>query len=283
MSSVQKTPDKIPVLIRLQNTAFRQAKLWSGLLVGLQVFLFAGGVVSIFSERWSLSYPWLAFPLAVVGVWISSRAAHFKSRAEFLKRQHEYLDGLGNRPSDRISANLQAELPAELKPEVERLLTEGVTYASDSPAGLKRVLENVCESAFFSQHLAGRCAVYLLGLLMVTGVFAVSFLLYCLHTLHDAATAVTAARSIAATLVFLISAGTVRSWRGYASFSAKADQTYADAARLLTGENLDACETHRLLSEYQLARAAAPLLPTTVWKLHRGRLNQIWATRHTTD
>ena len=272
-----------PVLIQLQNTAFWKAKLWCGILVGLQVFLFLGGLVSIFSDRWSLGYPWLAFLAAVAGALITARATYLKGRAEFLKRQHEYLDALDRGPSAHTLANLRAELPIELRPEAERLLTEGVTYASDSPVGLKRVLENVCESAFFSQYLAGRCASYLLGLLVVTGVLAISFLLYCLHTLHDTETSVTAARSVAATLVFLISVGTIRSWRGYANFSAKADQAHAEAERLLAQETLDPCEAHRLLSEYQLARATAPLIPTTVWKLHRDRLNEIWSTRHNSN
>jgi hypothetical protein len=283
MSSNRTSSGDTPVLIQLQNTAFWKAKLWCGILVGLQVFLFFGGLVSIFSEPWSLEYPWLAFPLAVAGALITARASYLKGRAEFLKRQHEYLDGLDSQPSARTLVNLRAELPLELRPEVERLLTEGVTYASDSPVGLKRMLEIICESAFFSQYLAGRCAIYLMGLLVVTGVLAVSFLLFCLHTLHDAGTSVTAARSVAATLVFLISVGTIRSWRGYAIFSTKADQAHAEAARLLARETLEPCEAHRLLSEYQIARATAPLIPTTVWKLHRSRLNQIWATRHSSN
>jgi len=269
-----------PVLVRLQNATFRQAKLWASMQVGLQAILFAGGLVSIFSERWSLGYPWLAFPLAVIGVCMTLRTTYFKGRAEFLKRQHEYLDGLGSQPSERILANLRAELPAALKPEVERLLTAGTTYASASPAGLNRVLENVCQSAFFSRQLAAYCAHYLLILLVVTGVVAVSFLLFCLHTLHDAVSAVTAARSVAATLVFLISVGTIRCWRGYATFSAKAEQAYAEADRQLAQADPGPCETHRILAEYQLARAAAPLIPTAVWRFHRTRLNEIWDTRN---
>jgi hypothetical protein len=207
---------------------------------------------------------------------MTARATNLKGRAESLKRQHEFLDGLGAAPSDRTLANLRAELPADLKPEVDRLLTEGVTYASKQPVGLKRVLENLCESAFYSRYLATLCATYLLALMLITGVAAVSFLLFCLNTLHDATTAVTAARAIAATLVFLISAGTIKSWRGYLSFSAKADQAHAEAARLLKDDEPDPCETHRVLAEYQLARAGAPMIPTLIWERHHDRLDAIW-------
>lgn len=278
VNSKPTPPDKAPILVQLQNAAFQKAKFWSCALVGMQVFLFAGGLVSLLSVGWSLSYPWLAFPLAAAGAVMTARATHMKSRAESLKRQHEFLDGLGSAPSDRTLANLRAELPAALQPEIDRLLTEGVTYASAQPAGLKRILENVSESAFFSSHLAAKCAIYLLALMLITGVVAVSFLLFFLTTLDDATTAVTAARAIAATLVFLISAGTLKSWRGYVSFSAKANQAHAEAARLLKDGEPDPCETHRVLAEYQLARAGAPMIPTEIWKMHRDRLNAIWAS-----
>lgn len=277
MNLAPTTPEPPTVLVRLQNAAYQKAKFWTGALVGLQAFLFAGGLVSIFSTGWSVSYPWLAFPLAVAGALMASRATHLKARAELLKRQNEFLDGLGTTPSPRTLANLQAELPPDLKPEVDRLLTEGVTFVSTEPVGLARALDNLCESAFFSHHLARLCAGYLLALMIVTGVVAVSFLLFCLHTLHDASAGVTAARAVAATLVFLISVGTLKSWHGYARFSANADRAHEEAARLLKVADLDPCDAHRAIAEYQLARAGAPMIPTFVWEIHRDRLNQIWA------
>lgn len=277
MSTTPHPPERQTVLVRLQNAAYQKAKFWTVALVSLQAFLFAGGLVSIFSGWWSLSYPWLAFPLAAAGAVMAARATHLKARAELIKRQHEFIDGLGTAPSPRTLANLQAELPPDLKPEVDRLLTEGVTFASTEFVGLARALDNLRESSFFSHHLARLCAGYLLALMIVTGVTAVSFLLFCLHTLHDASAGVTAARAIAATLVFLISVGTLKSWRGYARFSANADQAHAEAARLLKETALEPCDAHRAIAEYQLARAGAPMIPTFVWKLHRDRLNKIWA------
>jgi hypothetical protein len=280
MSAESVLNAKAPILIQLQNFAFQKAKFWSIALIGLQAFLFTGGFASIFSARWSLSYPWLAFPLAVVGALISVHATDLKGRAEWLKRQHEFLNGLGVTPSARTLTNLQAELPSDLKPGVDRLLTEGVTYASEQSIGLPRLLENVCESAFFSHHLASRCARYLLILLVFTGTIASSLLLFCLSTLQDATTGVIAARAIAATLVFLISVGTIKSWRGYVNFSSKADLAYSEATRLLKDTTPDSCEAHRVVAEYQLARANAPMIPTKVWLIHRDHLNKIWLSSH---
>ena len=78
-----------------------------------------------------------------------------------------------------------------------------------------------------------------------------------------------AAKFISATLVFLISIGTLRSWLAYAALSQKAGDLDAEAGRLLAAGKLDAFEAQRLLAEYQLARASAPLVPTWVWRLRR--------------
>jgi hypothetical protein len=88
------------------------------------------------------------------------------------------------------------------------------------------------------------------------------------------------ARAIAATLVFLISVGTIKSWRGYATFSSQADHAHSEAVRLLKESNPDPCETHRIVAEYQLARAGAPMIPTKIWKIHRDHLNKIWSNSH---
>lgn len=280
VSSKPIPPDKAPILVQLQNAAFQKAKYLSCALVGMKVFLFAGGLISLLSAGWSLSYPWLAFPIAAAGAVMTARATNMKDQAESLKRQHEFLDGLGAAPSDRTLANLRAELPDTLQLEIDRLLTEGVTYASAQPAGLKRILQNVSESAFFSRHLAMKCATYLLTLMSITVVVAVSFLFFLLSTLHNGTTAVTAARAIAATLVFLISVGTLKSWRGYVSFRSKADQAHAEAARLLNDAEPDPYESLRVLAEYQLARASAPMIPTKIWEMHRDRLNTIWTSSH---
>ena len=63
-------------------------KRWSGGVFILQAGLFVAAVLAIFWPAWTLTYPWLAFPIALFGAWISARASEFKSMAESAKRQH---------------------------------------------------------------------------------------------------------------------------------------------------------------------------------------------------
>ena len=32
----------------------------------------------------------------------------------------------------------------------------------------------------------------------------------------------------------------------------------------------------KIMNEYHLSRASAPILPTWIWKYHRDRLNKVW-------
>src|ERR1700736_2914718 len=108
------TPDCSDVIEGLVNRAYDKAKWWAGSVIALQTTLFVTGVITIFVPQFTLSYPWIALPLALVGVWISGQAAKFKRMAESAKRLHEYLAGFGVVPSRGMLADLRVSLATEL-------------------------------------------------------------------------------------------------------------------------------------------------------------------------
>jgi hypothetical protein len=271
------------VLESLVNAAYAKAKYWAGFVLALQVIVFVVGVIAVFEPKVSVAYPWIALPLALVGVWLAACATRYKSMAEALKRQHEHLAGFGRKPAGRLLASLRVELPDELRPQLDQLLREGITYASVKPFGPTRVLENLCESAWFSQHLAGYCAKWLRAVFVITLVIAVALLLLCAITLTGTSVGVAAAKCVSATLLFLISVGILRAWLSYHRFSQKSEQIDGEASRLLAGAEPDSCDAQRLLAEYQLTRASAPLIPTWVWRIRRDHLNKNWALRSPTN
>lgn len=267
----------------LVNQAYDRAKWWAGLVISLQSTLFLAGIAAIIFPGFTLSYPWIALPLALLGAWISGQAAKFKGMAERAKRQHEYLAGFGIIPSGAMLADLSMSLPTCLPEATDRLLRQGITYSSGKPVGAARVLENLSESGWFTKHLADWCACALRALFIVTVAVAIALLLLSATSLSGTPAGIVAAKFIAATLIFLISIGTLRSWLAYAALSQKAGDTDAEAGRLLKAGQLDPFEAQRLLAEYQLARASAPLVPTWVWRLRRGTLNKNWALKRPQD
>lgn len=260
----------------LVNQSYDKAKRWAGSVIILQTALFIAGTIAIFVPKITPGYPWVALPLALVGAWMSGRAAKFKGMAERAKRQHEYLAGFGVAPSRGMLADLRVSLAKELPQETDRLLREGITYSSGKPPGAERVLENLCESGWFTKHLADWCACTLRALFLGTVGIAITLLLLSATSLSGTPVGVVAAKFVAATLIFLISVGTLRSWLAYASLSQKAGDIDAAAERLLASGDLDSFEAQRLLAEYQLSRASAPLVPTWVWRLLRDTLNKNW-------
>ena len=272
--------DCVDVVEGLVNQAYDKAKWWAGSTIALQAALFVAGVAAIFVARFTLSYPWIALPVALVAALISARASKLKGMAERAKRQHEYLAGFGHVPSRGMLADLRVSLGRELPVETDRLLRKGITYSSGKLPGAERVLENLCESAWFTKHLADWCARALRALFVGTVAVAVALLLLSATSLSGTPVGIVAAKFVAATLIFLISIGTLRSWLAYAALSQKASDVDIEAGRLLNGGNPDAFEAQRLLAEYQLARASAPLVPTWVWRLRRDFMNKNWAIRN---
>jgi len=271
------------VLVTLVNRAYDRAKRWAGGVLILQVILFVTGVVAIFWPALTLTYPWIALPLAFAGAFISGRASKFKGMAESLKRTHEYFSGFGHKPSGSQLADLKQSLSAELNPEINELLKKGITYASDEKAGPRRIFENLSESAWYTKHLALYCAYGLGAIFLGAFALAIALLILSATSLAGTVVGVASAKCVAATLLFLMSIGMMRSVLAYYKLGQTSDSIDAEACRLLgRAEEPTVFEAQRLLAEYQLARATAPLVPTWVWKLRRDSLNEDWEIKRPT-
>jgi hypothetical protein len=267
------------VLGTLVNRAYDRAKRWSGAGLILQVVLFGAGVVAIFWPAVTLSYPWVAVPLALMGAEIARRAATYKGLAETAKRQHEYVVGFGVKPSLGQLADLRQSLQKEMSGEDDELLKKGITYASNEQVGPRRALENLCESSWFTKHLANQCVMWVAATVIIALTIGVSLLLWTTSSLAPTAGGLAAAKSVAASFIFLISVGSIRSWVAYAKLSHKAKDIDSEASRLLNTDAPSAFDVQRLLTEYQVSRASAPLIPTWIWKIHRTSMNADWELR----
>lgn len=264
------------VLEILVNRAYDRAKCWSAVVLGLQALIFLAGIVAVFAPRFTLSYPWIALPLAAATAYIAGRASGYKGLAERAKRQHEYLVNFGYKPSGGQLADLRQSLQRALAPEMHALLKAGISYSSVQPYGTKRTLENLSESAWFTKHLASICARWVGFTFVTTLTIAISLLLWSAHTAAGSSAGIATAKGVAATLMFLVSVGSIRGWLGYQSLSLRAGDIDAEAGRLGKSEDPPLFETQRILAEYQLIRASAPLIPTWMWRLHRDSLNENW-------
>jgi hypothetical protein len=213
--------------------------------------------------------------LAAASTWLTIQASKFKGIADTLKRHHEYWQGFGKELPKGWLADLRVTVSGGITDEEDRLLRQGLRFSSSKPLGPARVLENLCESAWFTKHHAAWCAERLGVVFVLSVVFAIVLLLVLLTSMKGLTSMMAAAQCVSVTLTTLLSIGVLHSWLAFRGYSQKEGEIEAESQRLLKS-GADAFEAQRTLAEYQLVRASAPTIPTWVWKIQRDCLNKNW-------
>ncbi len=261
------------------SEAFAGAKTYQNYGIAAQILLFGLGVLAIFWPDFSPSYPPLAIVAAAILAFLRMRTNFLKGVAESLKRAHEFLDGFGIRPSATLLADLTATRKDHLPAAAMSELNKGLQFASGSPVGAKRALENIQESAWWSKSGAARARNLLLivfAVVLVASIVTLNALnlhidKQMLQPSGDFKAA--AARVVSSTLLCIFSLGLLPGIWGFHRFSIKAAEVDSECDRRLSNSQLTEVEALRIVSEYQIARASAPMIPTCVWAWKRDKMN----------
>ena len=104
---------------------------------------------------------------------------------------------------------------------------------------------------------------------------SVIVLLVGIAALENRETLTSVGRIVTAALMLVLSLGLVRLTLAYYQLSKKAEHTEREAGRQL-GANPNELEVVKTWHDYQVSRAGAPLLPTTLWRAMRPALNEAW-------
>ena len=214
------------ILKRAIHEGYAAGKFWQNMAIAGQIGIFGLGVLAVFWPTFSPSYPPIAIASAVVLIAIKMRAIFLKGLAESNKRVYEYHDSFGGEVSPSLLADLEASTPETLSPEKLAQLDKGLEFASTSPPGERRALENVQESAWWSK-IGARCTRnILLTIFILVAVSAVVLLVAI--TLHSNAAALpthaAAGKIIAATLLCIFSLNLLPGLWGYHRFATKAQE-----------------------------------------------------------
>jgi hypothetical protein len=85
--------------------------------------------------------------------------------------------------------------------------------------------------------------------------------------------------NVVTAVIALVFAGSlVRLPVDYFNLSARASEYDRKSSELIRAGSVTERDALRLLSDYQLERATAPLLPDWAWRARRRHLNEIWKT-----
>jgi hypothetical protein len=101
-------------------------------------------------------------------------------------------------------------------------------------------------------------------------------LIISIQTIEESETLATIGRFVTSTVMLIFSLDLIRIAYSYHSFSEASGIIEKRAANLLRTKNVQPIPAMKLMHEYQMARAVAPMIPNWIWKLMRNDLNRLW-------
>lgn len=277
------TPDALALLLTYY---FEQCKHLAYGAFAMSVVIYSLGVVGVLIPALKDRLATAIIALAAAGLVLGMVSGGYRSTAEALKRHQEFVDGLGVHVSVRLLTDASVGIGRASIDSTAGHLLPGTVFASTQPAGPRRLLENIGESAWFSAKISRTCAYWTLSFFVGGLLFAV---LWMHGTLIHLTTSVTRAADLrhfstygpltGGFLLFLISTGALQGSLGYFSFAADAEKTEDSCRSLFTSPKIEVIDAVAVVSEYQVSRAKAPFLPTVVYQWKRDDLNELWRLR----
>lgn len=260
----------------LREALFERAKAWwVGTLVARVVSFVLSGALVLSGAIPQLA-PYLIAALALLAEGLQWRSDVIKGSAESLKRKLEYHNAFGWAITGYEMAQYLLQVPRK---SIQRLPREGEGepyFASTQGIGPTRALENVRESAWWSKNQAERLGHICFGITALAFLVALAILLFAVQAVDDPSARSGIGRIVTATITFVVSFGLIRLALGYAGFAKAAARVVESAEQALGAGGGEMIQAIKLLHDYQLARASAPLLPTWYYNRIRGHLNRLW-------
>lgn len=201
--------------------------------------------------------------------------SHF-SLGEEIRRLAMLQDGLGIRPPEIQIAKLRERVGKSQVVEPDYL---GPYYESRLPAGPKRLLEIIEESAFFTHSLA-RTTATVLWITVCIGLFIVviSFVVFVQAGIPRSA--LEAAAKIVVISMTFWAAGDLASMALRFGSLARASERVLDRCPNLLAQKDDVQdEAHIIIGEYNCAVIQAPSIPTVIYRWRQDTLNEAWRNR----
>ena len=234
------------------------------------------GVLAVFLPLIPVYAPIFVFVLSVMADLLAWRSDIYKGTFEALRRKLDGRDSFGWEISKAELSDLLIRSPSNIDELVIAEVLAEEYFASNESYGAKRAILNIQESAWWSKHLSERMRnYYLIGtaLLVVISLIA---LLTSVQTVDNKLFLSSLGRVLTSVITLIFSLNLFRSVLGFHNFSLKAGQIEKLAENLLHNSHIQESDAIKLMSEYHLARAAAPLIPTWLWLSMRDNLNEAW-------
>ena len=259
---------------RLVDCLFSRAKRWLILVNLSRACSVLLGITSAFLfSTWTLT-PVVVFMLYVLSEVATWRSEAFKRSAETVLRKLDFWDSFAWEISSEEMSDFVIDCPSRLRKKIPPPAADDY-FASREEPGPTRALENLQESAWWTKHLARRMGHILLFITIAVTIASMIVLLAGIGALQNQETLGNVGRTVTAALMLVLSLGLARLTLAYYQLGKRAEQSEREASRQLksTTTLLDVVKAWH---DYQVARAGAPLIPNSLWRLKRSELNEAW-------
>lgn len=251
---------------------FRFAAILGWIVALLQVAALFLGTFALVSKSSGIPLAVALTAIAYVAALLRLAADWSKGRADLLLRAFEFEDAFGATDADRVALVMTVDAPRLLLWLASKEVSLEPYFASEASHGPRRCAENTLESSWWTARLARTMVRFELFRLAAFGL--VALLLYRAAAGGGGTTGSAIANAI---VMFLLTLGPLRRVSEFTILANGADRVCDSAIGMLkSGEVSYRQEAARLLSEYQLIRKGAPLIPSILWSIRRPMLSAAW-------
>jgi hypothetical protein len=257
-----------------QNRFSHAKRLWTAAnLLRLGWFLVGAGAVFLGTTPRYL--PFVLFTMAVAAELFQWRSDVIKSRCESLLRKLDLCRSFDMEISEIDRRDIVLDLPREMRRRFSGSGVPDTYFTSPAPAGPRKAVENLVESAWYTKRQADMMTAFCIVLISTIFMIAIASLIVASNEVTNAITRININRAVIAWLLLIFSLGMFKHGWAYYKLAERSDRTYNLGEHLLKGD-LTETDAIKQWYEYQIGRASSPLLPDWLWKLKQDDLNDAW-------
>lgn len=260
----------------LSQAYFELAKRWMIAAISSKILIFFFGLLTVFLPIIPGYAPFIITILSIASDLFAWRSDMIKETADTLLRKLDQWDSFGWPVSKAEMSDILMRCPTNLYKLAPNEIVGEEYFASKEGIGAKRAMENIQESAWWSKHFSERMGQYCFAITCILIAVLFGVLLLSVQTVSSFNTLANTGRVVTSSLMLVFSLGLFRFVMGYYGFGRKAAQIEEKIENLIKLKTFDDTEAIKVVQEYHIARASAPLIPSWVWKQMRNDLNEMW-------
>lgn len=249
-------------------------RLWAW-SIATKVVVFVLGSTSVFVEGVTVYTPQIMLILVIIAELLAWRSGVIKSRSEALLRNLDLCQSFGRRISKADKRDIVSYLPKKVRDQFESSSVVDDYFASKTSPGPRKAVENLVESAWYTKRLSAVMTGLSMALIVILLMVSVLALIASSHEIESTATRADVSKVVASWILLIFTLGISRNAWGYYRLFRRSVRTEMSASHLLSGSVAES-DAIKQWYEYQVVRAAAPLIPNWLWQIMKDSLSDAW-------